>query len=338
MIDLSSDTATKPSDGMRRAMARAEVGDEQRREDATTNELQERVAEMLGKEAALFLPSATMSNLIALKTHLKPGDEFIATDNAHIVVWEGGGYAAVASAAVNALHTERGVFTGRQVMDAIRPDDPHYARTRLVCAENTHNAGGGTVWTQAELSDVSNAARAKGLALHLDGARLMNAAAASQRPVHEITSVFDSVTLCLSKGLGCPIGAVLAGSKDFIEAAWRPKHLLGGAMRQSGVLAAAGLYALEHNLGRLAEDHANAKRLAEGLAEMPNVSVDVSRVQSNLVFFTVRGMTGQEARERLEPHGVRMSGSYGLVRAVTHLDVSAADMETALSAMRQAWN
>ena len=337
MIDLSSDTATKPSDGMRRAMAAAEVGDEQRREDVTTNELQERVAELLGTEAALFLPSATMSNLVALKTHLKPGDEFIATDNAHIVVWEGGGYAAVAGASVNALHTERGVFTGQQVADAVRPDDPHYPRTRLVCAENTHNAGGGTVWTTAELADVSDTARAHSLALHLDGARLMNAAAAMGRPVREITQHFDSVTLCLSKGLGCPVGAVLAGSKDFIAAAWRPKHLLGGAMRQSGMLAAAGLYALEQNLGRLAEDHQNARRLAEGLAEMPSVCIDLSRVQSNLVFFTVSGLSGPEARARIESQGVRLSGSYGLLRAVTHLDISAADIETALTAARRAW-
>jgi len=337
MIYLSSDTATKPSDGMRRAMAAAEVGDEQRREDRTTTQLQERVADMLGKEAALFLPSATMSNLIALKIHLKPGDEFIATHNAHIVVWEGGGYAAVAGAAVSALHTERGVFTGQQVIDAIRPDDPHYARTRLVCAENTHNAGGGTVWTAEELADVSKAAKAHGLAMHLDGARLMNAAAAAQNSPRDISNVFDSVTLCLSKGLGCPIGAVLAGTKEFIEAAWRPKHMLGGAMRQSGVLAAAGLYALEHNLGHLAEDHANARRFAAGLSEMPNVSVDVSRVQSNLVFFSVHGMTGDEARQRLEAEGVRMSGSYGMLRAVTHLDVSARDIETALDAARRAW-
>ena len=337
MIDLSSDTATKPSDGMRRAMAQAEVGDEQRREDRTTNGLQERVADMLGTEAALFLPSATMSNLIALKTHLKPGDEFIATHNAHIVVWEGGGYAAVAGASVSALHTERGVFTGQQVADAIRPDDPHYARTRLVCAENTHNAGGGTVWTPEERADVSEAAKAHGLKMHLDGARLMNAAAAAQKPPRDITRVFDSVTLCLSKGLGCPIGAVLAGPKDFVEAAWRPKHMLGGAMRQSGVLAAAGLYALEHNVKRLPEDHANAKRLALGLSEMPGVSVDVSRVQSNLVFFSVHGMTGGEARQRLEAEGVRMSGSYGTLRAVTHLDVSARDVETALDAARRAW-
>ena len=318
-------------------MAAAEVGDEQKREDPATNELQERVADMLGKEAALFLPSATMSNLIALKTHLKPGDEFIATHNAHIVVWEGGGYAAVAGASVNTLTTERGVFTGAQVESAVRPDDPHYARTRLVCAENTHNAGGGTVWTHAELADVSQAARKHGLKLHLDGARLMNAAAAMQSSPRDMTQVFDSVTLCLSKGLGCPVGAVLAGPKDFIEAAWRPKHLLGGAMRQSGILAAAGLYALEHNVKRLPEDHQNAKRLAEGLAEMPNVCIDTARVQSNLVFFSVQNMTGDEARQRLDAEGVRMSGSYGTLRAVTHLDVSAADIETALAAARRAW-
>ena len=337
MIDLSSDTATRPSEGMRRAMAAAPVGDEQKREDPATNELQERVADLLGKEAALFLPSATMGNLIALKTHLKPGDEFIATHNSHIVVWEGGGYAAVAGASVNALATERGVFTGAQVTAAVRPDDPHYARTRLVCVENTHNAGGGTVWTQEELEDVVGAARGHGLALHLDGARVMNAVAAGHRPAREVVAAFDSVTLCLSKGLGCPVGAVLAGSREFIEAAWRPKHLLGGAMRQSGVLAAAGLYALEHNLGRLGEDHGNARRLAEGLAGIGRVKIDVSRVQSNLVFFSVEGRTGAEARADMEARGVRMSGSYGGVRAVTHLDVSGADVERAIGAAGEAW-
>ena len=337
MIDLSSDTATRPSEGMRRAMAAADVGDEQKREDPATNELQERVADLLGKEAAMFLPSATMGNLIALKTHLKPGDEFIATHNAHIVVWEGGGYAAVAGASVNALVTERGVFTGAQVRAAVRPDDPHYARTRLVCVENTHNAGGGTVWTREELEDVSGAAREHGLRMHLDGARVMNAVAAGRRPAREVAGVFDSVTLCLSKGLGCPVGAVLAGSREFIEAAWRPKHLLGGAMRQSGILAAAGLYALEHTLGRLGEDHGNARRLAEGLAEIGRVKIDVSRVQSNLVFFSVEGRTGDEARADMEARGVRMSGSYGMLRAVTHLDVSGADVERAIGEAREAW-
>ncbi len=338
MIDLSSDTATRPSDGMRRAMAAAEVGDEQRREDATTSELQERVAAMLGLEAGLFLPSATMSNLVALKTHLTPGDEFIATHNAHLVVWEGGGYASVAGAAVNTIFSEHGTFSGRQVADAVRPDDPHYPRTRLVCLENTHGAGGGTVWTPAQIADVVGAAKAHGLALHLDGARLLNAAAALGVPVREITAGLDSVTLCLSKGLGCPVGAVLAGSKAFIEAAWRAKKLLGGAMRQSGVLAAAALYGLEHNLGRLPEDHANAKRLAVGLAEIPGVRIDIAQVQSNIVFLTVDGLTNDEARARLEAEGVRFSGSCGSIRAVTHLDISARDIETALDAARRAWS
>ena len=240
MIDLSSDTATRPSEGMRRAMAAAPVGDEQKREDPATNELQERVADMLGKEAAMFLPSATMGNLVALKTHLKPGDEFIATHNSHIVVWEGGGYAAVAGAAVAALTTERGVFSGDRVRAAVRPDDPHYPRTRLVCAENTHNAGGGTVWTAEELEDVSQAAREHGLLMHLDGARLMNAAAASGRAARAIVAPFDSVTLCLSKGLGCPVGAILTGRatssrrRGGPSTCWAGRCVSRGSLRRRG--------------------------------------------------------------------------------------------------------
>ena len=315
-------------------MASAEVGDEQRHEDPTTSRLQEVAADLLGQEAALFLPSATMSNAIALRTHLRPGDEFIAEKNAHLVIWEGGGYAALAGAAVNVVETKHGVFTGEQVTQRIRPDDPHYARTRLVCVENTHNAGGGTVWTEAELTDVTDTARANGLALHLDGARLLNAAAASGRPAREIGRAFDSVTLCLSKGLGCPVGAILAGSQEFIQTAWRSKKLLGGSMRQTGILAAAGLYALEHNVARLAEDHANARRLAEGLAEIPGVQIDVSRVQSNLVFFSINGWP--DAGARLEAQGVRI-GDGNRLRAVTHLDVSSDDVERVLEAARRAW-
>ncbi len=337
MIDLSSDTATKPSEGMRRAMAHAEVGDEQRHEDPTTNLLQNRVAEMLGKEAAVFLPSATMANAVALKTHVKPGDEIIIETWAHIAVWEGGGYAALAGAAINPIETDRGVFTGAQVEAAIRPDDPHYPFSRLICLENTHNAGGGTVWTADEIADVAQTARAHGLALHLDGARLMNAAVASGRAAKDIVAPLDSVTLCLSKGLGCPVGAVLAGSAEFIKAAWRPKHLLGGAMRQSGVLAAAGLYALENNLPRLAEDHQNAQTLAHGLAEIRHVRIDVSRVMSNLIFFSVDGMSAGEARKRLQEQGVRMSGGGDRLRAVTHLGISSEDITKALAAARAAW-
>ena len=207
----------------------------------------------------------------------------------------------------------------------------------LVCVENTHNAGGGTAWAEAELSEVSSAARDLGLSIHLDGARLLNASLASGLPPHAIAAYFDSVTLCLSKGLGCPVGAILAGTRDFIESAWRPKHLLGGALRQSGILAAAGLYALEHNVERLAEDHRNARRLAEGLAALPRVRLDLTRVHSNLVFFTVDGLSAPEARARLQAQGVRMSGSSGQLRAVTHLDISAADIEYAISAAERAW-
>jgi threonine aldolase len=322
---------------MRRAMAQAEVGDEQVHEDPTTNRLQETVADMLGKEAGLFLPSATMANAAALKTWLRPGDALIASHNAHIVVWQGGGYAALAGAAATLISTETGVFSGAQLAEAVSPDDPHFPQTRLVCVENTHNAGGGTVWTLPELDDVAQAANARGLGLHLDAARLFNAAAASGLSVKTLSAPFGSVALCLSKGLGCPVGAILAGSRAFIGECWRAKHVLGGAMRQSGILAAAGLYALKHNLGRLAEDHDHARRLAEGLAEIPGVRLDPARVQSNLVFLAVDGMTGQEARERLAAHGVRMSGSYGALRAVTHLDVSGADIERAIALAREAW-
>lgn len=338
VIDLSSDTATRPSEGMRRAMAAADVGDEQKHEDPTTNQLRDAVAALLGKEAAVFLPSASMANAVALKVHLKPGEELLAERWAHIVVWEGGGYAALAGAALNALTTENGVFTGAQIEAAVRPDDPHYPKTALVCVENTHNAGGGTVWTREQLDDVTQAARRHNLSLHLDGARLMNAATASRRPASDIAAPFDSVTLCLSKGLGCPIGAVLAGTKEFIQAAWRPKHLLGGAMRQSGILAAAGLYALEHNLPRLADDHKNARRLADGLSQIPRVVIDVSRVHSNLIFFRVDGLTASDARQKMEAHGVRFSGSADRLRAVTHLDISPDDIEHALEIARLAWN
>ena len=336
MIDLSSDTATQPSPEMRQVMADAPVGDEQRREDPTTTRLQQVAAQLLGKEAALFMPSSTMCNLAALRTHLRPGSEFIADARSHIILWEGGGYAAVAGVAPKTLTTERGVFTGTQVHDAIAPDDPHFPDTRLVCLENTHNDGGGTVWTPEETADVAQTARSLGLPMHLDGARVMNAAAALGLPVGDIVTAFDSITLCLSKGLGCPIGAILAGSTDFIRAAWRSKKMLGGSMRQSGILAAAGLYALEHNLPQLTVDHRNAKMLARGLAEIPRVVIDLSRVQTNLVFFQVDGITPSEAQRRLDVCGVRVSGHGARLRAVTHLGVSQDEIGQALEAARVA--
>ncbi len=337
VIDLSSDTATKPSEGMKRAMMAAEVGDEQRREDPTTNALQERVADMLGKESALFLPSATMCNLAALRVHLRPGDSFIAEARCHIIRWEAGGYAAVAGASPILVPTARGVFTADQVRGAVAPDGQNFAPTRLVCAENTHNAGGGTVWTVAETNEMAQAAKALGLSLHLDGARLLNAAAALGVSPQAVAAPFDSVTLCLSKGLGCPMGAVLAGSRALIEHAWRSKQMLGGSLRQSGMIAAAGLYALDCNRERLREDQENARTLAQGLAEIPCVSINPGLVQSNLVFFTVAGMRAVEARERLLMQGVRVSGDGERLRAVTHLDVSRRDITLALAAMRAAW-
>jgi len=337
VIDLSSDTATKPSEGMKQAMMAAELGDEQRREDPTTNRLQERVAAMLGKESALFLPSATMCNLAALRTHLRPGDSFIAEARCHIIRWEAGGYAAVAGASPVLLPTQRGVFSAHQVTEAVAPDGQNFAPTRLVCAENTHNAGGGTVWTVAETDEMAQAAKALGLALHLDGARLLNAAVALDVAPRVVAAPFDSVTLCLSKGLGCPMGAVLAGSRAFIDQAWRAKQMLGGSLRQSGMLAAAGLYALDCNIEHLREDQENARALAQGLAEMRIVTIDPNSVQSNLVFFTVAGMTAQQARERLLAQGVRVSGDGKRLRAGTHLDVSPGDILSTLAAMRTAW-
>jgi len=337
LIDLSSDTATRPSEDMKRAMMAAEVGDEQRREDPTTNALQERVAAMLGKESALFLPSATMCNLAALRTHLRPGDSFIAEARCHIIRWEAGGYAAVVGASPILLATERGIFTAQQVADAVAPPGQNFAPTRLVCAENTHNAGGGTVWTVAETEEMAQAARALGLALHLDGARLWNAAVALEVAPHIVAELFDSVTLCLSKGLGCPMGAILAGSQSFIEEAWRAKQMLGGSLRQSGMLAAAGLYALDHNIERLREDQENAQMLAQGLSEIKSVCIDISAVQSNLVFFSVAGMTAAQAQEQLRMYGVRVSGDGNRLRAVTHLDIARRDITLALAAMRTAW-
>ncbi len=337
MIDLSSDTATRPSAGMRDAMARAEVGDEQKREDPTTRRLEEQVAGLLGKEAALFVPSATMANLCAMLTYLRPGEGFIADSRSHLLLSEGGGYAGVAGAVPVLAATERGVFTGNALRALLPPNDPHYPSVRLVCVENTHNDGGGTVWHPSELKDVTDAARENGLPVHMDGARVLNAATALSMAAHEMTAGCDSVTLCLSKGLGCPAGALLAGTAAFMQAARFAKQRLGGTMRQSGVLAAAGLYALEHNIARLADDHQHAKALAEGLAELPRVQIDLSRVATNMLFFRVDGLSAGEARGRLQEQGARVSGSADRLRAVTHLDVSADDIGRTLDAARRAW-
>ena len=339
-IDLFSDTMTRPSAAMRKAMADAEVGDEQKGEDPTTRALEERIAGLLGKEAAVFLPSGTMCNQVALAVHCRSGDEVIAPDTAHIFTFEGGGGAAIAGAQNRAIAHVNGIFTAAAVTGAVRnPAVRHHPRSRLVAIEQTMNLGGGAVWSMAQIDDVAKAAKTHGLLLHMDGARLPNAVAASGVPAAKMCAAFDSTWLDLSKGLGCPVGGVLAGSKDFIGEAWRWKHRLGGALRQSGILAAAGLYALDHNWDRLADDHANAKRFAALAAEVKGIKLVYAKTETNLVFLDVSG-TGKSApaiAEAVMARGVRI-GAMGptLMRAVTHLDVVKAGIEAAGKALREA--
>jgi threonine aldolase len=324
---------------MRRAMAEAELGDEQRREDPTVNELEERGARFLGQEAAVFLPTATMANQIALKLSTDPGDEVVAEAGCHIFCSELGGAAFHSGLAMKAIHGRRGLFEPADVRAAMWHGDIHAAPTRLVCLENTHNAGGGKIWPIELLRAVVAEARDLGLAVHLDGSRLANAAVASGLPPAEYGREFDTVTLCLSKGLGCPLGALIAGSEARMAKARRLKHLFGGAMRQAGVVAAAGVYALEHNVERLAADHENARRLAEGLAET-GLPVDPAEVETNFVLLdaTALGLTVPEAIGLLREEGVLFSaaGRTGCLRAVTHLDVAAAEIERAVEAVKQA--
>jgi len=339
LIDLYSDTQTRPSPAMRKAMAEAEVGDEQRGEDPTTNRLQDMSAELFGKEAAVFLPSGTMCNQIAVAVHCRPGDEIIGADTTHVFTSEGGGASALTGAQTLPVRSTFGKFTGADVEAAFRDGDGrHNPTSRLVVIEQTSNRGGGNVWSEAEIADVAAAARRKGLVVHMDGARILNAVVASGVPAKRMAQHVDSVWVDLSKGLGCPIGGVLAGSKAFIKEAWRWKHRFGGAMRQSGIVAAAGVYALEHNVERLAEDHANARLLAERIAEIPGFKVYNPKVETNIVFFDVRGagLTAKGVCEAILPKGVRMGTTYGsMIRAVTHHDVSRSDIETAAKVLKE---
>jgi threonine aldolase len=333
MIDLRSDTLTQPSLGMRKAMADAVVGDEQKREDPTVIALEERGAELLGQEEAVYLPTATMANQIALRILSSPGDEVLAESMAHVFRYELGGPAVHSGLAMKALSTEHGIFTVEQVREAVNPPgDLHTAPTKVVCLENTHNGGGGRVWPLDHLRAVVAEARRHGLSVHLDGARLMNASVAAGLAPADFGREFDTVTLCLSKGLGCPLGALIAGSRERMAKARRMKHLFGGAMRQAGVVAAAGLYALDHNVDRLAEDHANARRLAEGLAEA-GLPVDLEQVETNFVLVDVGsiGIPADEAVARLRAEGVLLSfaARKDVLRAVTHLDIGAEEIERA---------
>jgi threonine aldolase len=333
MIDLYSDTRTKPTPGMRQAIAAAEVGDEQAMLDPTVNALCERVADLLGKEVAVYLPSGTMCNQIAARVHCRQGDEIILDATAHPFHAESGGPAALAGVMMRGLEGERGMFSAAQVRAAINsPAFRHAPRSRLLEVENTTNVGGGAVWPIAQIRAVTRVAKEHGLACHMDGARLMNAVVASDTPAADYAAPFDSVWIDFSKGLGAPVGAVLAGSREFVDEAWRVKQQIGGAMRQAGIIAAACLYALDHHVERLADDHANARYLAEGLAEIPGIKLDPTTVETNIVWFDVRGRMGAaEVSAALEEQGV-LIGAYGptRMRAVTHLDVDRDGIETVL--------
>ena len=335
-IDLYSDTQTRPSRAMREAMANAEVGDEQMNEDPTVRDLCARVADLLGKEAALFLPSGTMCNEVAYRTHTTPGDEIILHETSHAVHYEAGGPAALAGVTLRTLGGERGMFTAGQVRAALRDGAPFTQRSRLVSVENTTNVGGGAVWDLDALEAVAAAAHENGLATHMDGARLMNAAVASGNSASAFARGYDSAWIDMSKGLGAPVGGVLAGSREFMAQALRFKHQFGGAMRQAGIIAAAGIYALEHNVDRLAEDHANARRLARLIAQIDTIDVDVDATETNMVFFDVAdtGLGAPEVAKRLLAEGVRIGAvSHSRMRAVTHLDVDTAGVEEAARAL-----
>lgn len=338
MSDFRSDTLTKPSAAMRQAMANAEVGDEQYLEDPTVNRLQELVAELTGKEAALFVPSGTMCNGIAFAVHCRPGDAVVLDRRAHPNTSEGGGPAIFASVMMRGVDAVRGVFTPEQIMPYVSQRGTHTSKTAMVSVENTSNQGGGKIWPLEALASLRSLCDEQGMKLHMDGARLMNAAVGSDTPVSVIASYPDSVWIDLSKGLGAPVGAVLAGSADFIEEGRLWKHRLGGAMRQAGIIAAAGIYAFENNVERLVEDHENAKFLAEGLGNVPGIELLRSPVETNIVIFSVAntGMTAAEfARIMHEDHGVRMSPYVDptTVRAVTHMDVTREDCVKGIAAV-----
>jgi threonine aldolase len=292
-------------------------------------------ADVLGKEAALFVASGTMGNLIALKTHTQPGDEVILEAHSHTYNYEGGGYAAVCGVSARTVEAERGILRPEQIEGALRPEDQHFARSRLVAIENTHNSGGGAVWTVDEVAAVSELCRTHGLLVHMDGARLFNACVAAGVSPADYAAHVDSVTFCLSKGLGCPVGSVLCGSGEFIARARRVRKMLGGGMRQIGYLAAAGIYALEHNIGRLAEDHANARVLADGVRACPSLRLIYDPPETNMVYVeTMPPLTADELAAGLAEDGVLILGEGDHARAVTHIGVTREDVEQAVKVLR----
>ena len=327
-IDLRSDTITQPTLGMREAIANAEVGDDVLGDDPSVQQLERFVAGLLGKEAAVFMPSGTMTNQVALRAHTEPGDEVILESQAHIYYYEGGGPAALAGVMCRLVTGERGVFTAADLTKVLRPADVHFPKTRLVCLENTHNRGGGKIYPVAEIDAIAQVCQQHSLKLHLDGARLWNACIAADISEAEYVSAFDTVSVCFSKGLGAPVGSALAGSKEFIERARRFRKMFGGGMRQAGMMAAGAIYALKHHRSRLKDDHNNAKLLAEGLANISDIVIDPNTVETNIVVFQTPALPAQTLVERLKVKGVYvLPVGQNAIRAVTNLMVDTEQIE-----------
>jgi threonine aldolase len=337
IIDLRSDTVTRPTPAMRAAMAAAEVGDDVKGEDPTVNALQRRTAELLGKEAALFVPSGTMANQIAVGVHAGPGDELLCDATAHVYVWEAGGIARLSGVTPRPLDGDCGLLSLANLREKIRPDDAHYVRTRLVWLENTQNRGGGRVHPFDQVAEIAGWAREHGLAMHLDGARLMNAVVASGIPAADWARHFDTVSICYSKGLGAPVGSALAGSAESIRKANRLRKVFGGGMRQAGVIAAAALHALDHHVARLADDHRNAQTLARAVEETDGLRLESGPVETNLLWVEVEPSfgTARDVVEQLGAAGVLVSAlGPQVLRACTHLDVSREQAEYAADRIR----
>lgn len=338
-IDFYSDTITRPSAGMRKAIAEAEVGDEQLGEDPTTKRLEEKMAELLGHETSMFFASATLANEIALRLLTKPGDEILAFHQCHLYFAEAGGPAILAGLMTRSIETANGVFDGEAVRKAYRVSKgPHYPKSALLSVENTTNMGGGVAWPLKNLIEVTEVARSLGMKTHLDGSRIWNAVAKEKYTLKQVGSLFDAVTVCLSKGMGCPTGAVLAFKKSHWDEVRRLKQLFGGAMRQSGILAAAGLYALENHQDRIVQDHDNARRLAEVLSQFPELQVETTEPSTNMVFFHWAAKQGnpEDFLAKCESKGVRFGSVGGTrIRAVTHLDISAEAIEKTAQVVRE---
>ena len=336
MIDLRSDTVTQPTEGMLDAMSKAVVGDDVLGDDPTVIELQNKAAKILGKEAGLYVPSGTMSNIVATRTHTSPGDEIVTEAHSHVYRYEGGAFAALSGCSVALVDGENGIMTPEQVSGSIRKAEgslSHYPNGSLVCVENTAQGGGGTVYSQETLDEICKVAREKDCKLHMDGARLFNAVAASGTDPARMVRDFDTISICLSKGLGAPVGSVLVGSKDDLAQAHRWRKMFGGGMRQAGTIASAGIYALENNIERLSVDHRRARIFAEAVSEMPNFSINVENVQSNIVFIGVGKGNTESTIEQLSTYGVDiLSTDDSTIRAVFHLHITDEDLEKAIEA------